>query len=206
MIGVYGGTFDPIHYGHLRTALEVSEIFALEQIRLIPCRIPPHRQQPNVDGETRLQMLQLAIANRSFMRTDRRELDRDGPSYMVDTLSSLRQEYDYRPILLFIGTDAFAGLKTWCRWQQLFDFAHVVVMTRPGYQHGKLEAFFDERLVEQTEILHSRPSGNLYFQHVTQLDISATAIRELITHGRDPHFLLPDAVIDFIDQHKLYRS
>ncbi len=205
MIGVYGGTFNPVHYGHLRTALEVKEIFALDEIRLIPCRLPPHREQPDVSAETRLILLQLAIEKLSALIVDRRELDREGPSYMVDTLESLRTELVDCPLLLFIGTDAFAKLNSWHQWRQLFDYAHIVVMTRPGYKPHTLCDFLNSKLTDQQELLQKQAAGCLFFQKVTQLDISATAIRALLAKGKDPRFLLPDKVIGYINQHKLYK-
>lgn len=206
MIGIYGGTFNPVHYGHLRTALEVRELFELEQLRMIPCRLPAHRESPDVDGEARLAMLELAIADTPALQADRRELDRSGPSYMVDTLASLRAENPDSGLLLFIGADAFAGLATWHRWQALFDFAHVVVMTRPGCQLPPLADFLAERLCLERAPLFQQTSGKLFFQSVTGLDISATAIRQLIQSGRNPQFLLPESVIGYIRQHQLYIS
>lgn len=206
MIGVYGGTFNPVHYGHLRTALEVKDRFQLEQLHLIPCHIPAHRQQPSVAGELRWQMLQLAIADTPGLLADRRELDRAGASFMVDTLHSLREEYPQQALLLFIGADAFAGLPHWHRWQVLFDYAHVVVMTRPAYQLPTLSDFLQQRLVNNSQQLQQQLGGLLYCQTVTALDISATAIRQLLNSGGNPQFLLPDAVLDFIRQQQLYLS
>lgn len=206
MIGIYGGTFNPVHFGHLRTALEVGELFDLEQLRLIPCRLPPHRQQPDVDGEQRLAMLKLAIADTPGLQVDRRELDREGPSYMVDTLASLQAENPDSGLSLFIGTDAFAGLDRWHRWQQLFDYAHVVVMTRPGCRMPELSDFLRKRLCTERKLLQRQTAGCLFFQEVTALDISATIIRNLIMSGRNPQFLLPDSVIGYIRQHQLYLS
>lgn len=205
IVGVYGGTFNPVHFGHLRTALEVKEIFDLQEIRLIPCYIPPHRQQPEVSAEMRLRMLQLAVEDVPGMVVDRRELDRAGPSYMIDTLRSLRREMDAGPLLLFIGNDAFAKLQTWYQWEKLFDYAHIVVMTRPGFQLSELGEFFNRCLTEQIELLRRNANGLLYFHHVTQLDISSTEIRKLFACGRNPQFLMPDAVIDYIKQHRLYQ-
>lgn len=204
MIGVYGGTFNPVHYGHLRTALEVCEYFALDSLRLIPCRLPPHRQYPEVSAELRLRMLEIAVAELRDFVVDRRELDRDGPSYMVDTLHSLRTEFPDQPLVLFIGADAFAGLESWHRWRALFDHAHLVVMTRPGYDMPALAEFFQRRLTRDPAELRNRNAGLLYFQPVTALAISATDIRGLIAAGRNPKFLLPDSVIAFIRQHRLY--
>ncbi len=204
MIGVYGGTFNPVHYGHLRTALEVCEYFALDSLRLIPCRLPPHRQYPEVSAELRLRMLEIAVAELRDFVVDRRELDRDGPSYMVDTLHSLRDEFPDQPLVLFIGADAFAGLESWHRWRALFEHAHLAVMTRPGYDMPALAEFFQRRLTRDPAELRNRNAGLLYFQPVTALAISATDIRGLIAAGRNPKFLLPDNVIAFIRQHRLY--
>lgn len=204
MIGVYGGTFNPVHYGHLRTAMEVCEYFALDCLRLIPCRLPPHRQHPEVSAELRLRMLEIAVADTPEFVVDRRELDRDGPSYMVDTLHSLRADFADLPLVLFLGADAFAGLERWHRWQDLFEYAHLVVMTRPGYGMPALADFFQRRLTRDRVELRVQPAGLLLFQPVTALAISATEIRGLVAAGRNPKFLLPDSVIAFIRQHRLY--
>jgi len=207
MIGIYGGTFNPVHYGHLRTALEVREIFNLAQLKLIPCRLPPHRNEPEVSAALRLEMLRLAIDSVSGLQTDSRELEREGPSYTLDTLRDLRQELGSSlPLLLFVGADAFAGLERWHQWQQLFDFTHIVVMTRPGFSVPQLTDFFRQRLVSEQAALASSPAGCLFFQAVTLLDISATQIRNIIAAGRNPQFLLPDASLELIRQHQLYRA
>jgi len=206
MIGIYGGTFNPVHYGHLRTALEVKELFKLDQLRLIPCCLPVHKQEPDVCGELRFEMLRLATANLQGFQVDRRELDRDGPSYMVDTLQSLREELPGQSLLLFIGADAFAGLESWRQWRQLFDYAHLVVMTRPGFHRRPLPDFMEQRLLVDREQLSAGSHGGLYFQEVTLLDISATHIRQLLAVGGNPQFLLPDQVLAFIQQHQLYQA
>ncbi len=210
MIGIFGGTFDPVHYGHLRSALEVKDIFGLDEVRLIPCADPPHREQPAVTATMRLQMLELAIKNQPALKIDTRELDRydlhQKPSYMVDTLESLRLEFPNEALLLFIGTDAFKYLTGWHQWQRLFDYAHIVVMTRPGFAAQELDDFFKARLAKNIEELAQVGAGKLCFQQVTQLDISATAIRDIIARKLNPGFLLPDAVIEYIKQHKLYET
>lgn len=206
MIGIFGGTFNPVHYGHLRSALEVKEFFGLDEVRLIPCFLPPHREQPSVTAPMRLRMLELAVKNQPGLKIDTRELDRQGPSYMVDTLKSLRLEFPEQALLLFIGTDAFRHLKAWHQWQQLFAYAHVVVMTRPGYPAQDLDDFFKARTTTDKNDLADRLAGKLFFHPVTQLDISATAIRNLIADQQNPGFLMPDAVIDYIKQNSLYRK
>jgi len=205
MIGIFGGTFDPVHYGHLRSALEVKELFGLTEVRLVLSAQPPHREQPAATALMRLQMLELAIKNQPGLISDTRELKRQGASYMVDTLTSLRQEFKNESLLLFIGSDAFNQLKTWHQWPHLFDFAHLVVMTRPGFAIQNLDDFFKAKLAnELTELTHVS-AGKLYFQQVTQLDISATAIRNMIAEQQNPGFLLPDTVIAYIRQHQLYQ-
>lgn len=207
MIGIYGGTFNPVHYGHLRSALEVSEIFALHELSFLPCAQPAHRNEPEVSAEARVQMLQLAIKNYPQFSCDTRELDRAGPSYMVDTLGSIRAEIDDdTPLLLFIGTDAFNGLTSWHRWQALFDYAHIVVMTRPGYKPDSLIDFYLDRQVDDRHSLKSCPSGKIYFQQVTQLEISASFIRKAVAEQKNISFLLPESVIEYIQAKRLYRA
>ncbi|MFU8790453.1 MAG: nicotinate-nucleotide adenylyltransferase [Methylobacter sp.] len=210
MIGIFGGTFDPVHYGHLRSALEVKDIFGLDEVRLIPCAMPPHRGQPLASAKMRLQMLALAVKNQPSLKIDSRELDRyeqlQTPSYMVDTLKSLRQEFPNEPLLLFIGTDAFKHLTGWHQWQQLFDYAHIVVLTRPGFVIEQPDDFFKVRLAGDINELAQAIAGKLYFQQITQLDISATAIRNIIAQKENPGFLLPDAVIEYIKQNQLYGT
>ncbi len=205
MLGVYGGTFNPVHYGHLRTAFEVSEFFQLERLHLIPCKNPAHRQQPGVSAEIRLRLLQLAIEGMSGWVAERRELDRPGPSYMVDTLASLRAEFPEESIILFMGQDAFNGIEGWYRWQQLFDYAHVVVMTRPGFHRQTGSRWLKDKQTETDQSLRQAKAGALFFQPVTPLDISSSNIRKLIQAGRQPKFLMPDNVIQAINQQKLYQ-
>lgn len=205
MIGIYGGTFDPVHYGHLRTALEVKEIFNLKEVRLIPCSKPAHRESPLTPAEMRLHMLNLAIQNQPELVIDRRELDRNGVSFMIDTVKSIRQECSHTPILLFMGTDAFAELTTWHHWQNLFDYAHIVVITRPQHEQAQLSDFFSSKLTTSKEDLKIKEAGYLLFQSVTQLDITATSIRNIIKANLNPGFLLPDCIIEYIKQNKLYN-
>ncbi|MGR9101075.1 MAG: nicotinate-nucleotide adenylyltransferase [Gammaproteobacteria bacterium] len=206
MIGVYGGTFDPVHYGHLRTALEVKEALGLSEMRLIPCFIPPHRGEPSAAAESRLEMLKLSVQGLEGFTVDARELERGGPSYMVDTLKSLKDDFGPSSLFLIVGSDAFSKLTSWHRWRNLFDFAHVVVMSRPGARHAAdgLDSFFRERWAESLSGLKEKQCGRLYFQEVTQLAISATGIRRMLKNGRSPRFLLPDAVLEHIARERLY--
>jgi len=206
MIGIYGGTFNPIHYGHLRTAVEVNELFALTELRLLPCSVPAHRENPNVSALMRLEMLNLAVQSYPQLKVDTREIKREGISYMVDSLAELRKEFSNQPILLFIGTDAFNGLSSWHRWQELFHYAHIVVMTRPQFTPVCLSDFYKDRHVMAIESLKSCTSGKIYFQKVRELDISATDIRNNFLQKRSSSFLLPESIIEYIRAHNLYSA
>ncbi|MDG4554735.1 MAG: nicotinate-nucleotide adenylyltransferase [Candidatus Competibacter sp.] len=206
-IGILGGTFDPIHDGHLRPALEVLEALDLAEIRFVPCRIPAHRDSPQITAEQRLALVRLATAGQAGFAVDDRELRREGASYMVDTLASLREDLGDIPLYLIVGADAFRELHTWHRWRELGQFAHVVVMQRPGPPKPfapVLEEFVAPRMADAAA-LRRQPAGLILFQPVTQLDISATHIRALLARGQSPRFLLPEAVLACIHERALYR-
>ncbi len=207
-IGILGGTFDPIHYGHLRPALELLEALELAEVRFVPCRIPAHRATPSVTAEQRLALVRLATADQPGFVADERELRREGPSYMVDTLASLRADFGDTPLCLIVGADAFRDLPTWRRWRELTRWAHLVVMRRPGAPQSlppALEEFVTPRVIHDPLGLRQKPAGGVLFQPVTQLDISATRIRVLLARGQSPRYLLPEAVLAAIHDRALYR-
>ncbi|MCG5500647.1 nicotinate-nucleotide adenylyltransferase [Ectothiorhodospira lacustris] len=208
MIGILGGTFDPIHFGHLRPALEIQEHLGLDELRFIPCGLPPHRRRPEADVSHRLAMVEQAVALHPGFSVDRRELERDGPSYSVDTLESLRRELGAAvPLCLILGMDAFAGLSSWHRWQDLSSLAHLVVAHRPGSDEpAALEDRAAARRAENPADLRAAPAGRILCVPVTQLDISATAIRDRVARGGSPRFLLPEPVLTYIHRHGLYRA
>jgi nicotinate-nucleotide adenylyltransferase len=211
-IGIFGGTFDPIHFGHLRPAWEMREQLGLAEVRFIPASVPPHRTTPLVTAEQRLAMLRLALQGVDGMRVDEREFLREGPSYMVDTLHSLRDELGEQPMVLLLGLDAFLGLSAWHRWQELIELAHIAVAIRPGWERSELEGEGDVARLWQArrgdgwEQLRQRPAGRVVMVEVTPLAISATAIRQQLQEGRSPRFLLPDSVLDYIEHNGLYRG
>jgi nicotinate-nucleotide adenylyltransferase len=213
-VALLGGTFDPIHYGHLRFADAVRRALGLSQVRLVPARDPPHRDRPKAPAADRLAMLKLAVAEFPGLVVDDGELRREGKSYTVDTLTTLRREFPDHPLLLLLGADAFRGLTTWHRWRELFDLAHLVVVERPGVDletelPPPLLAILRERLVADPESLLSRPAGAILRQPIAPLDVSATEIREHIARGAGAaemnRGLLPPAVLAYIDLHHLYR-
>lgn len=205
-IGLLGGTFDPIHYGHLRVALEVEEQLGLAHVRLIPSARPPHRDTPHATPQQRLMMLHLAMKNTDRFVVDDRELQRDGVSYTVDTLLSLREDFPDNPLYLLLGTDAFLGLQTWHQWESLIELAHIVVIGRPGEtldMPAEMNTWYQAHLaVPQDE---GAIAGKIWPVEVTQLAISSTAIRSSILKGESPQFLMPDPVIQLINQLGLYR-
>ncbi|MCP4126020.1 MAG: nicotinate-nucleotide adenylyltransferase [Gammaproteobacteria bacterium] len=202
MIGILGGTFDPIHHGHLRPALDVQQALELDELRLIPLRDPPHRRQPSTTPKQRLEMVQAAINGVPGLSVDRRELERAGKSYTLLTLQSLREELGETPICLILGQDAFTGFAQWHRPEEILQLAHLVVMQRPG-ESGQNP--YPERLTEEPDDLRSNPDGKIYLQPVTQLDISSTRIRAMLQAGQSPSYLLPAAVLTIIDRDGLYR-
>jgi len=208
MIGVFGGTFDPIHFGHLRPALDVVQSLGLAELRLLPLKVAVHRPQPLASAALRLQMTRLAVNGQPGFVVDDRELTRDGPSYTVDTLASLREEVGAdSPLCLLIGGDAFAGFLDWHRPRAILGLAHLVVMQRPGAPTVRDQALRDEigrRRVDDPGPLRQAPAGRIYFQTVTQLDISSTRIRRMFAAGQSPRFLLPDAVLELLDREQCY--
>lgn len=207
-IGVFGGTFDPIHLGHLRTALELREILGLAEVRFIPCRVPPHRDTLPSAGALRLDMVRAAVAEEDGFSVDEREFERPGPSYSIDTLTSLRAEVGPRPLCLLLGMDAFLGLPTWHRWSELLDVAHVVVAHRPGWTvpaDGPLGKLLAQRRADTPKPLHGEAHGRVFVTAVTQLEISATDLRGALARGDDPRYLVPDIVREIIMRSGCYR-
>lgn len=208
-VGILGGTFDPIHFGHLRSAVELLQDLALSEIRFVPSNIPPHRAATRASGSQRLRMVSAAIAGQQEFRVDDRELQRPGPSYTVETLRSLRQELGQAPLCLILGLDAFVGLPTWHCWQELTTLAHIIVMRRPGTTasySGELAQLMQSHQIDQPEQLREREAGWILCQEVTQLDISATQIRTLVEQGKSIRYLVPDAVADLIHAEAIYSN
>lgn len=208
-IGIFGGTFDPIHYGHLRTAFEMLQALRFFEVRFIPVGDPPHRGMTFADAKLRYRMVDAAIRGQTGFVADDRELRRGGLSYSIDTLVSLRDEFPERPLCLIVGMDAFLGLPKWHRWNDILDTAHIVVAHRPGWRApdmGVLGAMITEHGTHRVDDLHNELCGRVHIHAVTQLEIASTEIRQLISAGRDPRFLMPDAVIDVIEETETYMS
>jgi nicotinate-nucleotide adenylyltransferase len=210
MIGIFGGTFDPVHYGHLRTALDVREAAGLEQVRLVPLRGAVHRAQPATPGNIRLAMVQAAVAGTAELVVDDRELSRGGQSYTYDTLVSMRRDLGgEKPLALILGADAFGGFLSWHRPLDILGLAHVIVMERPGHvlgTGGELGRLVSDRRVADAAALAGSASGSILPVEVTQLEISATDIRARVGAGRSIRYLVPEPVETIIRELGLYLA
>lgn len=213
LFGVFGGTFDPVHFGHLRLAEEARAQLGLAGVLWVPAGQPWHRALPGVAPHHRLAMMQLAVADNPAFLVDAGEIEEMTPGYTVPMLERLRVERGSDvSLVLLLGADAFAGLSTWHRWQALFDLAHLAIAHRPGYPieadalPAELASEYTRRHIDDPQALTESPAGKVISFAMTQLAISATRIRSLLASGESPRYLLPDAVIDYIESHRLYTQ
>jgi nicotinate-nucleotide adenylyltransferase len=214
-VGILGGTFDPVHFGHLRLAQELAHTLKLAQVRFVPSGTPPHRATPAATTAQRIAMARLAVAANALFAVDERETRRTGPAYTFDTLTELRAELAATSsLVLLLGADAFLEFATWHRWHELFGLAHIAVAHRPGFPVERwrdsmpqpLAREYAARLMQQPLAVHLAPAGGIVVMPITALDISATAIRELMRTGGSPRYLLPDPVLDYIQAQNLYSG
>jgi nicotinate-nucleotide adenylyltransferase len=208
-VGIFGGTFDPIHHGHLRLALELKQQLQLDEMRLMPSHRPPHRAAPGVTSAMRVAMVRLAVAQCPALEIDERELRRTTPSFTVDSLLELRQELGTDvSLILAVGMDAFAQLNTWHRWRELLDYAHLAVVARPGYSlplTGDVADLVRAKQVD-AEVLDAQAHGGILLSELSLLPISSSAIRAQVKRSESPQFLLPDAVWAYMVEHRLYQD
>ena len=213
-LGLFGGTFNPIHFGHLRLALELSQALDIERVKFIPSGRPPHRNGTLASAEHRVAMVRLAITGNKHFECDTREVDRLTLSYSVDTLKEMRLELGEEfSFCFFLGSDAFLGLSTWHEWQKLFDLAHIIIGQRPGFHDiaaaqlpPALATEFSQRLQTNLDFIKSRPAGCIYIVDTTLLNISATRIRSAVQANTSPRYLLPDPLLEYIARHNLYKE
>lgn len=209
-VGVFGGTFDPIHLGHLRPALEVAEALDLELVRVVPCGEPPHRAAPVAPAALRRRLVEAALAGEPRFALDPRELERPGPHYTVDTLTALRAELGaQRPLVLLLGADALAGLDRWRRWTELIGLAHLAVMRRPGHElpaAGAVAELVAARRATDPAALAGAPAGRVWVQEVTRLEVSSTDLRARLARGASVRWMVPDAVHELMRSSGAYRT
>lgn len=206
-IGILGGTFDPIHLGHLRMALELYDTLDLAKVHITPSYSPIYRKQPVASPAQRLEMVKCAVKNEPALQADDREIRRQGVTYTIDTLLEMREEYPDIPLCLLVGIDAFLSLPSWHRWEELFNYAHLIVAHRPHYHlphSGIVAELIHARQQSDISIIHETLAGSILLRPITALEISATDIRKQIAMGRNPRYLLPDDVYDYIKQNGTY--
>lgn len=207
-IGILGGTFDPIHIGHLRPAIEAQGTLGLAEVRLVPNHIPPHRASPFCTSEQRLAMVRLAAAETPGFVVDERELRRNSPSYTIETLIELRRELPDTPLCFLMGMDSLLGLPGWHRWRELLDYAHLVVSMRPGWQPdypAEVASLLARHQSRQVSDLHRHRHGHIWLADNLPIELSATRLRALLAAGQDPRYLLPASVASYIRQQGLYQ-
>ncbi|OAT24334.1 nicotinate-nucleotide adenylyltransferase [Proteus myxofaciens] len=208
-IALYGGTFDPIHYGHLRPVEALSRLIGLKEVVWLPNNIPPHRPQPEASSQQRLEMVRLAIQPFRSFRVDTREIEKAAPSYSIETLSDFRKEIGNKQSLAFIiGQDSLLSINTWHKWEELLDVCHLLVCARPGYQttfsSKEMQSWLEQHQTTQYEDIHRLPAGKVFLADTPLYNISATDIRARHKAGLNCHDLLPTAVEDYINQQQLY--
>ena len=206
MIAIIGGTFDPVHFGHLRPALDIAEKLSLDEVRFIPSATPPHRWQPEASADQRLQMVKLAIEGIKPFILDDREYHREGASYTIDTLKSIRSEIGTdTPFSMILGLDAFRSFTSWKDWKDIINTCHIIIAARPGYEvDSTLDEILSSRITIEVNDLKEQAAGKIYFCDVTQLDISATMIRNKLKNKQSCDYLTPAKVCDYIKTNKLY--
>lgn len=202
-VGIFGGTFDPVHHGHISLAEQAQKKVLLDQVHFLPCAVPVHRDLPLASGEDRLRMLELAIAGRSHWLVNTIELDRDGPSYMVDSLQIIQKKQPEDTLVLLLGLDAFNAFHRWQSPEKILEIAHLVVCHRPGSQTDR--SIFSDRQTNNPGLLHTSQSGLILFLDIDENDCSSSGVRQsLLQSGSAPECLLP-AVSQYIQQHQLYE-
>lgn len=206
LICLFGGTFDPVHYGHLKPLNELQQYLAADAVYVLPASIPPHRPAPQASSEQRQNMLQLALREYPGFILDSRELERSGPSWTVLTLQSFRQQYPDASLCLVMGSDAFNGLSSWYHWQQIPQLANIIVIERAGMETAKRPDWATEHLVRDVDSLRESKSSSILYVSLKGYDISATEIRQRMAQKLDVTGMLPDNVIDYIRQNGIYQA
>jgi nicotinate-nucleotide adenylyltransferase len=208
-VGVFGGTFNPVHYGHLRSALELCERLGLDHLKLMPCAVPPHRAEPGCSARDRAAMVELAVVNEPLLSCDTREMAREGPSYTILSLEELREELGPgHSLCMVMGCDAVQNLDSWYRWDELLDLAHIAVIARPGWSFpecGAVARWLTDHRSDNHDALRTAANGHIFVEELRPLAISSTEIRDLLGSGRSARYLLPEPVLDYIETSNLYQ-
>lgn len=209
MIGIFGGSFDPPHFGHIKSALALLENFEFTQIRFMPCQLSPHKENVFADAQHRWQMLNLVCSSQSKLVVDDRELIRQGPSYTIDSMVELREEIGgNQSLVLIVGIDAYLAFCKWHRYEEILSYCHIIVLHRPGYSLSKSgceKEYYELNKTEDSKLLATQSHGKIYKSKLEKLDISSTLIRETIAQGKQPKYMLPGNVWNYVRRNKLYK-
>ncbi len=209
MLGIFGGSFDPPHFGHIKSALELIERFSFGQIRLIPSQLSPLKDNVHASANHRWQMVNLVCSGHEKLLADNRELKRQAPSYTIDTLLELREEFgEQQSMVLIIGIDAFVSFCKWYRYEEILSLCHILLMQRPSYSMPKsgCEAeFYNLNNTQDFKILMNSPHGKIFLSDLEKIDVSSTIIRDMISADKQPKYLLPGNVWNYIRRNKLYK-
>ncbi|MGH1537531.1 MAG: nicotinate-nucleotide adenylyltransferase [Gammaproteobacteria bacterium] len=213
MLGIFGGSFDPPHFGHIKSALGLLEHYDFEQIRLTPAQLSPHKEHVYANANHRWQMVRLVCSSHEKLIADERELKREAPSYTIDTLLELREEYgETQSLALILGIDAFASFCKWHRYEEILSLCHIILMQRPGYNlieslpsHSCEHELYESNNTQDIKTVVNTPCGKIYISDLEKIDVSSTVIRKTISEGQQPKYLLPGNVWNYIRRNKLYK-
>ncbi len=209
MIGIFGGSFDPVHFGHIKTALALLENFDFEQIRFIPCQQSPHKNKVYASAEHRWQMLSLIANSHEKLMVDDCELKRHAPSYTIDTLIELRERFgDKKSLVLILGIDAYLKFCQWHHYENILSYCHLMILQRPGYtlpESGCEKDYINSCMVEDIALLTDTAYGKIFLSDLEKIDISSTQIRRTIADGEQPRYVIPGNVWNYIKRNKLYK-
>ncbi|AMA65141.1 Nicotinate-nucleotide adenylyltransferase [Candidatus Arsenophonus lipoptenae] len=209
---LFGGTFDPIHYGHLLPIEKLAQQVYLQKVILIPNHIPPHKSQPTTTAQQRLDMLKLAIKHKPLFSIDTREFNRITPSYTIETILSIRQQIGWKKSLAFIiGQDSLLSINTWFNWQKILKICHLLVYPRPGYTNKCFENIYMRQWIKQYQvyfpaILRYKPFGAIYLANTPLLNISSTEIRKYQYDKKNSKKILPPLVLRYVKKNQLYKN
>jgi nicotinate-nucleotide adenylyltransferase len=209
LIGLLGGTFDPVHYGHLQPARLAKQQLGFDELRLLPCHQPVHRHPPVASPQQRVAMLKLALQEFAELSLDTRELDRDGLSYSFDTLSALRAELPHATFCWMLGFDAFQEFHQWYRWRQVLNLTHLLVVRRPGYKtdlSAELADLLSRRQVNDSQVLRQSPAGAIVILELNAPDISASGLRVRLANSESIDGLVPGPVRDWLNKNPVYST
>lgn len=209
VLGILGGTFDPIHFGHLRIGLELAEATSIERVHLIPTYQPAHRNAPKASAEARFAMLASSVADNPLFVADRREIDRQDASYTIDTLNDLRKEFPKTTFCVFLGLDSFLGFADWKNYSEILTLAHLVVAKRPHFEIPEKGIVYDllkSHKQENVNYIQQHKAGGIFIISTSELHISASEIRKQIAMGRNPRYLLPDKAYHYLQLNGTYHK